>query len=117
MYRFVECIDAGSEYCPCHLAEKGQCIICSQLQNKIFCDCLHWKGTCIYQELLNNGNKAKKARQYRKCDIISVETPRNDLYIYEIKVSNSLVRDLDNFGAYVFLKNPMHQIILVHQFQ
>lgn len=106
MYKFVECIDAGSEYCPCHLAEKGECIICSQLQNKVFCDCLYWKGTCIYEELLKNGNKAKKTRQYKKCDIIAIEKIRDDLLIYDIRVSNSLLRELDNIGAYVFLKSP-----------
>ncbi|CDF58178.1 sulfide/dihydroorotate dehydrogenase-like FAD/NAD-binding protein [Thermobrachium celere] len=106
MYKFVECIDAGSEYCPCHLAEKGQCIICSQLQNKVFCDCLYWKGTCIYHELLNNGNKAKKPRQYRKFDITKIDKIRDDLYLYEIKVTNYLLRELDNYGAYVFLKKP-----------
>ena len=25
----VECIDLGTEYCPCKLAEQGQCLICS----------------------------------------------------------------------------------------
>lgn len=106
MYKFVECIDAGSEYCPCHLAEKGECIICSQLQNKVFCDCLYWKGTCIYEELLKNGNKAKKTRQYKKCDILLIKKVRDDLIIYDIKLSNSLLRELDNFGSYVFLKSP-----------
>ena len=22
----IDCIDAGTEFCPCHLAEKGECI-------------------------------------------------------------------------------------------
>ncbi|MCX7695523.1 MAG: sulfide/dihydroorotate dehydrogenase-like FAD/NAD-binding protein [Caloramator sp.] len=108
MYRFVECIDAGSDFCPCHLAEKGECIICSQLQNKVFCDCLYWKGTCIYQELLNNGNKAKKNREYKKFDIVSINKIRDDLHLYEVKLTNYLVRELDNFGAFVFIKRPQH---------
>ena len=43
----IDCIDAGSEFCPCHLAESGECILCSQLQGSHFCDCLNWKGVCI----------------------------------------------------------------------
>ncbi|NFG18899.1 sulfide/dihydroorotate dehydrogenase-like FAD/NAD-binding protein, partial [Clostridium botulinum] len=47
-YEIKDCIDAGSEYCPCHLAETGDCILCSQLSGKKFCDCINWKGVCIY---------------------------------------------------------------------
>ncbi|WDC83808.1 hypothetical protein PL321_15095 [Caloramator sp. mosi_1] len=71
-----------------------------------FCDCLYWKGTCIYQELLNNGNKAKEGREYKNCDIISINKLRDDLYLYEVKVTNYLVRELDNLGAFVFIKKP-----------
>mgnify|MGYP000921887947 CR=1 FL=1 len=51
----MDCIDCGTEYCPCHLAESGECIMCSQLQGECFCDCVNWKGVCVYQELFNNG--------------------------------------------------------------
>ena len=59
----IDCIDAGSEFCPCHLAESGECILCSQLQGSHFCDCLNWKGVCIYQELYNYCIKAKEQRK------------------------------------------------------
>lgn len=29
------CVDAGSAYCPCYLAESGECIACSLLRGKI----------------------------------------------------------------------------------
>lgn len=62
-YEIKDCIDAGSEYCPCHLAETGDCILCSQLSGKKFCDCINWKGVCIYQEFIWNGKKAKEERE------------------------------------------------------
>ena len=27
----IDCIDAGTEYCPYKLAESGECLLCSQL--------------------------------------------------------------------------------------
>ena len=65
----VECIDLGTEYCPCKLAEQGQCLICSQCQGECFWDCLNWKGVCVYQELYNNGNKAKEGRKTYDCTV------------------------------------------------
>ena len=65
MKEYANCIDCGTEFCPCKLAETGECILCSQLQGEHFCDCLNWNGVCIYQELYNNGMKAKKGR-YKK---------------------------------------------------
>ncbi len=41
------CVDAGSEYCPCHLAENGTCLACSLLSGEDFCDC-RWSGSCSY---------------------------------------------------------------------
>ena len=33
-YKEEVCIDAGSENCPCLLAESGDCITCSRLKGK-----------------------------------------------------------------------------------
>ena len=106
LFKFTDCIDSGTEYCPCSLGEKGECIICSQLKNKVFCDCLNWKGTCIYQEFINNNSKRKKARQYKTCTIINRQNLREDILLFDIKVNNALARELNNIGAFVFLKNP-----------
>jgi NAD(P)H-flavin reductase len=106
VFKYIDCIDAGTEYCPCSLAERGECIICSQLKDKVFCDCLNWKGTCIYQEFMNNHEKASKtSRQFVKYDVINKEYIRKDLFLLDIAVSKTLARELNNLGAYVFLKN------------
>lgn len=106
MYKYVDCIDSGTEFCPCMLAEKGECIICSQLHGKFFCDCLDWKGICIYQEFIWNNKKCKKTRQYHNYLIEDKHYIREDLLQLDIKVSRYLARELNNLGAFVFLKAP-----------
>lgn len=109
LFKFTDCIDSGTDYCPCALAERGECIICSQLNDKLFCDCLNWKGTCIYQEFINNNCKKKKPRQYKTCTIINKQNLREDILLFDIKVNNALSRELNNIGAFVFLKNPIEE--------
>jgi NAD(P)H-flavin reductase len=106
LYKIVDCIDAGSDYCPCSLAEKNECILCSQLNGKVFCDCINWKGTCIYQEFIWNNHKKQKLRQFQSFKIIGKKTIRDDLFLLEIKVTRAMARDLNNTGAFVFLKKP-----------
>ena len=106
MLKYIECIDAGTDYCPCKLSERDECIICSQLKGKEFCDCLYWNGTCIYQEYLWNGQKSKKTREFKNFDIIEKQYLREDILLFKIKVPQSLARELDNIGAYVFVKKP-----------
>lgn len=104
MLKYIECIDAGTDYCPCKLSERDECIICSQLKGKEFCDCLYWNGTCIYQEFLWNGKQSKKTREFKSCDIIEKQKLREDVILLKIKVSKTIARELDNIGAFVFLK-------------
>lgn len=105
-YEIIDCIDAGSEYCPCHLAETGDCLLCSQLCGKTFCDCVKWKGTCIYQEYVWNGKKAKEGRITYTCKIIKKEILEDNLLILSINVTHKLAKDLLRPGSFVFLRNP-----------
>ncbi|MBE6042702.1 sulfide/dihydroorotate dehydrogenase-like FAD/NAD-binding protein [Clostridium thermopalmarium] len=105
-YEIIDCIDAGSEYCPCHLAETGDCILCSELNSKTFCDCINWKGTCIYQEYIWNGNKAKNGRKHYLCNIVDKKKIDNKLIILTIKVPYDLSQSLVRPGSFVFLRNP-----------
>lgn len=105
-YEIVDCIDAGTEYCPCHLAETGDCILCSELCSKSFCDCVNWKGTCIYQEYMWNGNKSKGGRKSGLWKIISKKNIGSNLIILTIQLSYDLIQSLVHPGSFVFLKNP-----------
>ncbi|CUU47297.1 sulfide/dihydroorotate dehydrogenase-like FAD/NAD-binding protein [Clostridium beijerinckii] len=100
----IDCIDAGTEYCPCKLAEYGQCLTCSQCQGEVFCDCLNWKGVCIYQELHNNGNKAKEGRKTFECSVVEVQNYNDKLVIIKFRAPHKLVIDLVKPGSYVFIR-------------
>lgn len=105
-YEIMDCIDAGTEYCPCHLAETGNCILCSQLSGKTFCDCINWKGVCIYQEYIWNKNKATEERKHYLCKILEKEIIEENIVLYKIKVSHKLASELIYVGSYVFMRNP-----------
>ncbi|WP_461204386.1 sulfide/dihydroorotate dehydrogenase-like FAD/NAD-binding protein [Clostridium sp. DL1XJH146] len=104
-YEIIDCIDSGTEYCPCHLAESGECILCSQLSGKCFCDCVNWKGTCIYQEYAWNGYKAKEGRQQFKSKVVGKHYVNSNVILLSILVTNKLIKALLKPGAYVFVRN------------
>lgn len=103
-HEILDCIDAGTEFCPCHLAEANECILCSQLSGKTFCDCINWKGVCIYQEYVWNGNKAKNERKNYLCDITEKKWIENDLLLLTISIPHKLVKDLVHPGSYIFIR-------------
>lgn len=105
-YEIKDCIDAGSPYCPCHLAETGDCLLCSQLSGKNFCDCINWKGVCIYQDYILNNKKAKVGRKDYTCQVIEKKVYNDKLYVFTINASHSLVQNLVHPGSLVFVRNP-----------
>lgn len=100
----IDCIDAGTEYCPCKLAESGECLICSQCQGKCFCDCLNWKGVCIYQELYNNGYKAKEGRKTYDCTVKDIINYNNNMIMIKFESPHKIVLDLAKPGSYIFVR-------------
>ncbi len=103
-YEPYNCVDCGSEFCPCHLAESGNCILCSHLDGKDFCDCVNWNGVCIYQEFVQNNYKAKEGRKYNSFQVISKEDLTNSLTKFKIKVTKKLASDLTYPGAFIFIR-------------
>ena len=104
-YEKFECIDFGTEFCPCHLADKGECLICSQLQGKEFCDCKYWDGICIYQEYINNNFKPRKLREIFKVRILEKNIYEESLLKLTVLASHNLVMELLNPGSYIFIKS------------
>lgn len=102
--RKLECIDAGSEYCPCFLAEANECITCSHLQGKEFCDC-NWRGVCIYQEYVWAGNRKKGVRSSYPAVVEAKKDVSQNTFVYRLRVTKTLARQLDNPGAYVFMRD------------
>lgn len=101
----IDCIDAGTEFCPCHLAESGECIICSQLQGSHFCDCLNWKGVCIYQEFHDNGNKAKEQRKTYACKVVEKVVYTDEVVLIKFEAPHKLVIDLAKPGSFIFVRS------------
>ena len=97
-------LDNLTEYCPCKLAENGECIVCSQLQGSKFCDCINWQGVCIYQELINNGKKAKNPRKTIKCKALDIQRFKDNLIILTLEVPHRLAVNLVRPGSYIFIK-------------
>lgn len=95
-----------TEYCPCHLSETGDCILCSQLSGKCFCDCINWKGVCIYQEYIWNGNKAKEERKNYLYKIINKEVIDKNIILITMSTSHKIAKDLIRPGSFVFMRNP-----------
>ena len=110
MREIVECIDAGTEFCPCKLAEAGECIVCSQLHGSCFCDCLNWKGVCIYHEFINNDSKAKEGRKTYNCLVTKRELYENDVLLIKFVVPHKLAIDLSKAGSFVFIRTNDNNI-------
>ena len=100
----VDCIDCGTEFCPCKLAEAGECLLCSQLHGECFCDCLNWKGVCIYQELYNNGGKAKEGRKTYSLRVLDKREVEKGVLIIKFSSPHKLALDLVKPGSYVFIR-------------
>ena len=101
----IDCIDAGSEFCPCHLGESGECILCSQLQGQKFCDCCNWKGVCIYQELHDNGGKAKEGRKTYNCKVVEKIMCQDDVLLIKFEAPHKLAIDLVRPGSFIFIRS------------
>ncbi|MCB2292018.1 sulfide/dihydroorotate dehydrogenase-like FAD/NAD-binding protein [Clostridium algoriphilum] len=95
-----------SQSCPCHLAETGDCILCSQLAGENFCDCGNWNGVCIYQEYASNNYKAKESRKYYNCKILEKNRFEDNVIIFKVEASDKLVSELVQPGSYIFARRP-----------
>lgn len=98
----LKCIDAGSEYCPCHLAEAGECIVCSVIRGESECNC-DWTGTCILAQnewLLGNTQRRKS----RQSEILSRKDVGQGTEILHIRTSPRLASQLTRPGSFVFVR-------------
>lgn len=101
----MNCIDAGGAYCPCHLAETLDCVLCSQLSGKEFCQCKDWCGVCIYDQYISNGNKAKNLRKTYTCNVLKKSLPDKNLCLLTLNAPENLTRELIYPGSFIFLRN------------
>lgn len=55
----AQCGSYGSEDCPCVLSTLKECLVCSHLQGKEFCDC-EWNKYCVYINYLHNRREIQR---------------------------------------------------------
>lgn len=98
----LKCIDAGSDYCPCHLAESSECIVCSVIRGEPECNC-DWTGACILAQskwLLGQAIR----RESRKVKILGREDVGQGTEILHIATSARLASQLTRPGSFVFVR-------------
>lgn len=97
------CVDVGTSFCPCSLAETKDCILCSILQGEETCDC-NWRGICVYQEYLWKGSTIQN-----RDDIVVPILSKNikgKLMTIEIEIPDEeLFKSCYRVGTYVFLRS------------
>lgn len=105
------CADAGSEYCPCTLAELGECIECSVLRGENQCLCDH-SASCVFAHgLMRKGKK----RISRNVPILDAKIRADGVVLLDVRVSPLMAAELRFPGSFVFLRgdeNPSFDIPL-----
>lgn len=99
----MNCIDAGSENCPCYLALTGDCLICSRLQGRDSCNC-NWHGVCIYNEFIQGNRKVNNPRRDFEAHIIEKKFYKEDLVVYILDVEKGFAMKAGRPGSYLFVK-------------
>lgn len=100
----MSCADAGSKYCPCHLAYSGDCIKCSLIRGSKTCDCI-WQGVCVYNELQHNKDAQICEREECLCEIVEVKEIQDNILLIRVAIPRAIAKDLCSAGAYVLLKS------------
>lgn len=99
------CIDAGTENCPCYLAETGNCIYCSRLAGKDYCDC-DWRGVCVFNEFRQNGEKTRAAREEFEAKITEKKQYMEDLYVLVLDTGAGFAIKASRPGSFISVKKP-----------
>lgn len=99
----IDCIDVGTENCPCYLAATGDCLICSRLQGKNDCDC-NWKGVCVYNEYLQGNGRINNPRIEFSGAILDKKYYMDDLVVFALRVEKGFALKSSVPGSFIFLR-------------
>lgn len=102
-YSTYDCIDAGTENCPCYLALTGDCLTCSRLQGKDTCDC-NWKGVCIYNEFKQGNGRVNNPRKEFTASIVQRKFYLDDLAVFVLDVGKGFAIKAGSPGSYIFMR-------------
>lgn len=105
-YSLNDCIDAGTENCPCYLALTGDCLTCTRLRGNDNCDCdCNWRGVCIYNEFILGNKKVNNPRKDFESPIIGKKYYMEDLAVFVLGVEEGFALKLMRPGSYIFLRS------------
>ncbi|NMA54863.1 MAG: hypothetical protein GX952_02885 [Firmicutes bacterium] len=97
----LQCVDAGTQYCPCYLAESGHCFVCSLLAGAEFCDC-RWSGDCSYMNFRHK-NRVPAGREETVVEV-KVQLLRPDLIDIRFRVGAEAAMHYSQPGAFLFIR-------------
>jgi len=99
------CTDRGSDACPCHLMEAGQCYTCTMVRDGICAceDAAGWQGVCPYTEYLQQGGKVLEppTNCVSQFDVLSKTCFGPDLYVVKMAVPRGFAEACMRPGAYI----------------
>lgn len=101
---FTGCSSYASDTCPCILAETGHCLVCSLCRGEDFCSCSDTVSYCVFQELNNNGGKAKDQHHIIRCEVI-YEKLHDDMFKHlRLRVPEESLMEMGVDGSFVFVR-------------
>lgn len=104
--RQLDCIDAGSEHCPCYLAQTEDCLICGRLSGKQSCADCHWQGVCVYNEFQQSGGRIASPRREFSAPVAEKKEYADDVTVFVLDVGRGFAGKCSWPGSYVFLRAP-----------
>ncbi len=99
----INCIDVGSDNCPCYLALTGDCLVCSRLQGKDRCEC-SWTGVCVYNEFIQGNKRVNNPRKDFEAEIIYQKFYKENLVVYGLHVGKGFAMRASRPGSYLFAR-------------
>lgn len=97
------CADAGSENCPCVLAEDDQCYQCGKLAGGDCNECL-WTGVCIYSRYLEEGKEHTGNRSEMVYKILHEKNYGQDCKVLILKTDKGMAQQCSRPGSFLFLR-------------
>lgn len=98
------CVDLGSDKCPCVLMEAGQCYSCNMIK-KGKCDCNGlWQGVCPYTEYMLKNKKIVRPVAERKYVISRIKSFSPNLSVLTLETPLGFGLKCKEMGTFLMIK-------------
>lgn len=100
-----DCMDKGSDKCPCVLIEAGQCYVCGMIRNGK-CNCNNdWTGVCPYTEYRQRGERPAELKEERQMHVVERKDFSESLTAVTLKVPIGYAHKCKKLGAFVMVRD------------